>query len=232
MAASVSTAPDRGQQAYRKLRELIVRGRLAPGSRLIETELAERLSFSRTPVRSALQRLMQEGYITDPGKGRQSRPFVAPLTRTDARELFFIVAELEGLAAYHVARRERRARLVGQLNRVNDDLLAETRLEKPSRERIFQLDTRFHRSYVEGGAGPRLLALHDAIKPQAERYSRLYVDALFDQISLSVNEHQVIVDAIDAGDPDLAQRSVQTNWRNAAERLGEVIERAGELGSW
>ena len=232
MPKARQTASDRGTQAYNHLRELIVRGRLAPGSRLIETEVAERLGLSRTPVRSALQRLMQEGYIAAPPKGRQSRPFVAPLTQDDAVELFYIVAEMEGLAAWGAAGGEDRQAIVDDLNGINAKLLAEASTTKPSRERIFQLDTRFHRRYVEGGAGPRLMALHDAIKPQAERYTRLYIDALLDQLAVSVEEHQIIIDAIEAGDADLAQSSVQTNWRNAAERLSGVIERAGELGSW
>ena len=232
MPKARQTASDRGTQAYNHLRELIVRGRLAPGSRLIETEVAERLGLSRTPVRSALQRLMQEGYIAAPPKGRQSRPFVAPLTQDDAVELFYIVAEMEGLAAWGAAGGEDRQAIVDDLNEINVELLAEASTTNPSRERIFQLDIRFHRRYVEGGAGPRLMALHDAIKPQAERYTRLYIDALLDQLAVSVEEHQIIIDAIEAGDADLAQSSVQTNWRNAAERLSSVIARAGELGSW
>ena len=232
MPKAKQSASDRGTQAYNHLRELIVRGRLAPGSRLIETEVAERLGLSRTPVRSALQRLMQEGYIAAPPKGRQSRPFVAPLTQDDAVELFYIVAEMEGLAAWRAAGREDRQAVVDELNELNAQMLSEASVSKPSRERIFQLDTRFHRCYVEGGAGPRLMALHDAIKPQAERYTRLYIDALLDQLSVSVEEHQIIIDAIEAGDAELAQSSVQTNWRNAAERLSGVIARAGELGSW
>ena len=175
---------------------------------------------------------MQEGYISDPGKGRQSRPFVAPLTKDDAQELFHIVGELEGLAAWRAAQVAHRRRLVNKLNRLNGKLLSEIEGPGPSKERLHRVDTRFHRCYVEGGAGPRLLALHDAIKPQAERYTRLYIDALIDQIKLSVNEHQATIDAIEDGEADRAQLAVQTNWRNAAERLGEVIERAGELGSW
>ena len=232
MATSISAARDRGHQAYSKLRKLIVHGRLAPGSRLIETEIAERLKLSRTPVRSALQRLMQEGYISDPGRGRQSRPFVAPLTRDDAQELFHIVGELEGLAAWRAAQLAHRRRLVNKLNRLNDKLRTEIKKPRPSKELIHQVDTQFHRCYVEGGAGPRLLALHNAIKPQAERYSRLYVDALIDQLVLSVDEHQATIDAIEDGDAERAQLATQTNWRNAGDRLGDVIERAGELGSW
>ncbi len=230
-ATSIATS-DRGTQAYQRLRELIVRGRLAPGSRLIETEIAARLRVSRTPVRSALQRLTQEGYIVETGTGRQSRPVVAPLTQSDARELFYIVGEIEGLAAWRAARQKNRHETVGRLNRINSELLAEVRGPAPSRERIFELDTSFHRCYVEDGAGPRLLALHDAIKPQIERYTRLYVDALRNQIAISVREHQVTVDNVSDGAAELAQSSVRTNWRNAAERLSGVIERAGELGSW
>lgn len=53
-----------------------------------------------------------------------------------------------------------------------------------------------------------------------------------DQLALSIDEHQATIDAIEDGDADRAQLAVQTNWRNAGERLGDVIERAGELGSW
>lgn len=235
--ASKTSANDRGTQVYQQLRDLIVHGRLAPGSRLIETEVAEHLSLSRTPVRSALQRLMQEGYIVDPGNGRQIRPFVAPLTQEDARELLYIVGEIEGLAAWRAANRQKDKRLADtglceRMNAINAKLLAEAKRNAPSRERIFELDTRFHRSYVVGGAGPRLLTMHDAIKPQADRYARLYIDALLDQISVSVEEHQAITDAIQAGKPDRAQRAARINWRNAAYRLNGVIARVGELGNW
>ena len=229
----VNTTPnDLGTQAYERLRELIVHGRLAPGSRLIETEVADRLGLSRTPIRSALQRLMQEGYIADTGSGRQSRPFVSPLTQDDARELLYIVGEIEGLAAWRAARLDDRSSLVSDLNRINSDILSEAWSRRPSRENIHQLDNQFHRRYVVGGAGPRLLALNDSIKPQAERYTRLYIDALLDQIAVSVEEHKNIVKAIEAGEADKAQATVRTNWRNAAERLSGVIARAGELGSW
>lgn len=227
-----TTANDLGTKSYERLRELIVHGRLAPGSRLIETEIADRLGLSRTPIRSALQRLMQEGYISDTGIGRQSRPFVSPLTQNDARELLFIVGEMEGLAAWWAAGMDDRRSLVSELDQINSEILSEARSRRPSRATIHQMDNSFHRRIVVGGAGPRLLALHDSIKPQAERYTRLYIDALLDQIAVSVEEHQNIVKAIEAGDGDTAQAAVRTNWRNAAERLCGVIARAGELGSW
>ena len=103
---------------------------------------------------------------------------------------------------------------------------------RPDPIRIFDLDTAFHRAYVEGGAGPRLLALHDSIKPQAERYIRLYISSLVDEIATSVVEHEVIARHIDLGEPLAAQEAVDTNWRNAAVRLSKVIGAHGERGSW
>lgn len=230
----VESAEDRTTKAYHQLRELIVHGRLAPGTRIVETELATRLGVSRTPVRAALQRLQQEGYIVAPGTGRQGRPTVSPLTREDARELFAIVGEVEGLAARWAAElgEGERASLVAELRETNESYLELARTPQADSNRLFALDTHFHRRYTEAGAGPRLLALHDAIKPQAERYIRLYITALTEEIATSVQEHGVIVEAIASGDGDAAQHAVQSNWRNAAHRLNRVIRTAGERGRW
>lgn len=220
--------------AYQRLRELIVRGRLAPGTRIIESDVAERLGVSRTPARSAMQRLQQEGYVVALDGGKQARLSVAPLTEDDARELFRIVGSIEGLAARQSAALEPgpRERLVEEMNRLNDELKSAAAKEKPSQNEIFDIDSAFHRAYVEAGSGPRLLALHDAIKPQAERYVRLYVSFLVDEIGSSVEEHHRTTGRIADGDLEGAQTAVEINWRNAAERLSRVIAVFGERGNW
>ena len=225
---------DRIARTYEQLRELIIWGRLAPGSRVIESDIATRLGVSRTPVRSALHRLQQEGYISSIGRRKEQRLVIAPLTQEDARELFDIVGELEGLAARGLASREPEARstIVAELRHLNNQLAVAAEAPRPDALKIFDLDTTFHRRYVEGGAGPRLIALHDAVKPQAERYVRLYTSALVDELAKSVDEHSVIVDRIDSGNADGAQRAVIRNWRNAAARLSRVIATLGERGSW
>ncbi len=225
---------DRIARTYEQLRELIIWGRLAPGSRVIESDIASRLGVSRTPVRSALHRLQQEGYISSIGRRKEQRLVIAPLTQEDARELFDIVGELEGLSARGLASRETEARsaIVAELRHLNDQLALAAEAPRPDALKIFDLDTTFHRRYVEGGAGPRLIALHDAVKPQAERYVRLYTSALVDELAKSVDEHSVIVDRIDSGNADGAQRAVIRNWRNAAARLSRVIATLGERGSW
>lgn len=223
----------RPQEVYERLRALIIDGRLAPGTRLVETDVASRLGVSRTPVRGALQRLQQEGYVLDSPTLRQTRPTVAPLTSDDAHELFVLVGALEGLAASRAAlgTPAERTALATELADINDAFRAAAAAPRPDHGRIFELDERFHRCYMKA-AGRRVRSLHDTVKPQAERYERLYVSMLTSELHTSVVEHRAIIRAIRAGDAPAAQAAVETNWRNAAERLAAVVTAAGERGSW
>jgi DNA-binding GntR family transcriptional regulator len=189
---------------------------------------------SRTPVRDALRQLLQEGYVQAIGGGLQARLSVAPLTVDDARELFHITARIEGLAARWAAERaeQERVRRAFALEQTNDALHAEASGATPDIQKLFELDDRFHRQCVEAGAGPRLLALHDAVKPQIERYARLYVSALSDEIQTSVDEHSLMITALRAGDAYSAESALQANWYNALQRLEHVIARIGERGTW
>ena len=233
---TASDAPhgSRPEQVYQRLRELIVQGLLAPGSRVVETEVAARLGVSRTPVREALQRLQQEGFVVGAAGAQQARLTVAPLTRADVHELLNIVGELEGLGARWAAGLpvpERRA-LTRELKALNAEFFRTGRAASIDHGRLYEADERLHRQIVEACAGPRLIALHDSVKPQAERYIRMYISMLTSDIKASVAEHDAMIDAIDAGDPDGAQHAVQANWRHAAERIAKVIAVAGERGSW
>jgi DNA-binding GntR family transcriptional regulator len=225
---------DRVTLAYNRLRELIVAGRLAPGSRIIETAVASRLGVSRTPVRAALQRLQQEGYVVVTSPGQQSRMSVAPLTQGDARELFGMVSAIEGLAANLAARQPeaKRRAVVEELTRVNRELLEASRGGGRDVNQVFELDRLFHRRIVEAASGPRLLALHDTFKPQSERYGRIYSSALIDEISTSVVEHEDVIEGIGRGDPEGAENAVRRNWGNASDRIAQVIDVLGERGSW
>jgi DNA-binding GntR family transcriptional regulator len=212
---SAADAPhgSRPEQVYTRLRDLIVEGLVAPGTRIIETEIATRLGVSRTPVREALQRLQQEG---------------------DVYELLSIVGALEGLGAFRAAQLDEvsRRNLGRDLRAVNADFHEAGRAAPMEHSQLYDADERFHRAFVEAGGGPRLMALHDAVKPQAERYIRMYISMLTTDVGVSVAEHEAIAATIEQGRPEDAQTAVQTNWRHAAERLSKVIEMAGERGSW
>lgn len=224
---------DHVSSAYQELRRIIIWGQLPPGARVSERIVADRLKLSRTPVRSALHRLEQEGFVTALGAGRERRLVVAPLTVSDGLEVFNVVGHLEGLAVRTAAQlpTPRRKALVASLRAVNGTL-AKQASKKGNATRFFDLDIEFHRLYVEDVVGPRLLTLHRAIKPQSERYIRLYVSVLLDQIATSVREHERIAASIARGDADAAQHAVEANWRNAGERLTKIISQLGERGSW
>src|SRR5579884_1843757 len=71
-----------------------------------------------------------------------------------------------------------------------------------------------------------------AIEPQTERYGRLYDSSISYDLHRSIAEHEEIIQAISAGDPDRVEKALQVNWENGAERLGHVIDVFGERGSW
>ena len=228
-----SGASERANRLYDSLRNMIVRGQLAPGARIVETEVAERFGISRTPVRAAFQRLEREGYVFA-SPTHQARITVAPLTREDVGELLEIVGELEGLAARSAARLSdsERERLAKELTTLNADFRRAASARGAQPGKLYELDEKFHRRYVEAGAGARLRSLHEAVKPQAERYIRMYIALLLDTVATAGTEHDAIVDAIRTGNATAAQRAVQTNWRHAADRLVRAIDVMGEQGNW
>jgi DNA-binding GntR family transcriptional regulator len=207
---------------------------LATGSRIVETEIATRLGVSRTPVREALQRLQQEGFVHGAPGAQQSRLTVAPLTRDDVHELLDVVGALEGIGARRAAKLDvaDRRLLVKELRNLNQEFARAARATPVDHGRLYDVDERLHRRIVQAGVGPRLLALHEAVKPQAERYIRMYISLLTGDIKSSVDEHDTIIEAIEDGRASDAQEAVDVNWRHAAERLSKVIEVAGERGSW
>lgn len=220
--------------AFLAIRELIVMGRLAPGSWIVESDLSNKLGMSRTPIRAALQWLQHEGYVVSRGNGAKSRVSVAPLTLEDARELYAIVGHIEGIAGRLTASLPDKLRkpLVARLKKLNAELAKLAKGAKVPPQRFADVDTVFHNTIVEACAGPRLLAIYNAVKPQTERYWRLYSNSTSDQLASSITEHNQIIDAIAAGDERNAERTLQANWEKGMERLAKMIAHLGERGSW
>lgn len=220
--------------AFQRVRDLIVHGKLAPGTWIVEGDLCEHLNMSRTPVRGALYLLQREGYIIEYRTGSKSRMIVAPLTKEDANELYPIIGRIEGLAGRRAAAlpQSDRNELAAKLKPVNE------KLDKIARERsyngpdIFDLDHEFHRLVVAAGSGPRLSTLHRAIEPQTERYWRLYASSIINELHVSVTEHEEIIAALLKGDADRLERALSINWENGCKRLAKVIDVFGERGSW
>jgi DNA-binding GntR family transcriptional regulator len=220
--------------AFREIRELIVHGRLSPGTWILEADLAERLNMSRTPVRGAIHWLQREGYILEHRNVSKSRMIVAPLTKEDANELYMIIGSLEGIAGRGVAQlpAPQRKEIGTQLRGLNQRLAEIASGHGGHPGGIFEIDRDFHRLITRYGAGPRLTTLHGGIEPQTERYWRLYASSIIKDLHLSIQEHEVIVKGIEKGDPDAVETGLKQNWLKGAERLGHVIDIFGERGSW
>jgi DNA-binding GntR family transcriptional regulator len=220
--------------AFREIRELIVHGKLSPGTWILEADLAERLNMSRTPVRGAIQWLQREGYVLEHRNISKSRMIVAPLTKEDANELYTIIGSLEGIAGRGVTElpEAQRKQISTQLRTLNDRLsgIAEGRSGHPGE--IFDIDREFHRLIVKYGAGTRLTKLHGAIEPQTERYWRLYASSIIADLHKSVEEHNEIIRAVNKADANGIEIALKQNWLNGAKRLGHVIDIFGERGSW
>src|SRR4026209_1750547 len=148
---------------------MIVRGQLAPGARIVETEVAERFGISRTPVRAAFQRLEREGYVFA-SPTHQARMTVAPLTREDVGELLEIVGELEGLAARRAAQlsESARDRVAKALPALNADFRRAASAKGAQPGKLYELDEKFPRRYVEAGAGPARRPPPDGATPPGE----------------------------------------------------------------
>jgi DNA-binding GntR family transcriptional regulator len=220
--------------AFTMVRELIVHGRLAPGSWIVEADLTERLGMSRTPIRGALHRLQHEGYVVEQRGRTKSRMVVAPLTKEDARELYAIVGRLEGLAGRQLAAlpKDKRLDTVRRIKQIKSRLQAIAEAHKAGKESVFDLDMEFHQVIVEASAGPRLMKLHNGIKPQTERYWRLHASNAVEDLSQSVEEHEEIMAAIHRGEAARAEKALIANWVNGSERVAKLIDLYGESGNW
>jgi len=134
---------------YNELRALILSGQLPPGARVAERAVVARTGHSRTPVRSALHRLQQEGLVASLGRPGDQRLIVTPLTAADGHEVFLLEGHLEGLAAGEAAALpvEKRTRLARRLREVNHDFAAAARSGTLS-AKLFALDNLFHETFV------------------------------------------------------------------------------------
>lgn len=208
--AGLTAMPAR-DRAYHDLRYRILTGRLAPGTTLLETELAALLSLSRTPVREAAIRLAEEGLIdVRPRHGITVRS----LTLTDVRDILDVLSALEIRAVELVAQRGLTTPQHDQLTHLLD------RMERATRSgdiaQWSDLDDDFHSTIAMICGNDRLLSTLDEYWAQQYR-PRMMIVPLRPTPTQSNIEHRQIVDALAAGDPEAA-RLAQQQHRARADR--------------
>ncbi|MBQ7356367.1 MAG: GntR family transcriptional regulator [Clostridia bacterium] len=205
------------ESVYNALREDILEGRLGTGVALTECALAARLGVSRTPIRGALHRLSEEGLVSvTPNRGA----VVVGVNAEDLVDIYKIRMRLEGLASKDAAARisaEEKKRLSDSVE------LSEFYIQKKDTEHLKELDTEFH-SIIYKASGNRLLyktlsELHGNITA----YRKLSLSS-GDRLERSVREHRDILNAILAGDGELADRLTSLHIEAALENLLKVTK--------
>jgi DNA-binding GntR family transcriptional regulator len=181
------------QRVRDELRERILTGRLRPGDRLVERELAEDLGVSRVPVREAIRSLEAEGFLVEQSA---RRIVVRQLARVDVEELFDVREALEGLAAGRAAERAGAPELK-RLERVLADAARAT--ARGDAARITVLNSRFHDEIV-AIAGNTLLTT--MLQPLQGRLR--WLTSQNEHWAELLDEHRRLYEAIASGDADRA----------------------------
>lgn len=203
-----------GSRAYLELREDIVTGRLAPGTPVGEVELADRLGFSRTPVREALARLTAEGLVRALGP-RTS--VVASISAAEVTELFHLRIAVECALARLAARRREPgtfAPVTTALEGARDLDLAEPTGQDAYQEIVAALD----QAIVAAADSDYLARSLDGVRLHVRRLRQLSHDHA-DQLRRSVEEHLAIARAIAEGDETLAEAATTVHLNNSLRHI-------------
>lgn len=175
------------------LRTRIFEGHYAPGTRLVERDLAAEFSVSRLPVREALRMLRQEGLISDRGaRGAE----VSSLSPKDVEDLFDVRQSLEVLACRLAAKRATRDDL-SYLERLLDN--AEAFLAKGAVMEAHRANSEFHDA-ITAIADNNFLK--SALEPLQGRMHWLFRHV--SDLPELIREHRELYAAIASGDPDKA----------------------------
>ena len=179
------------------LREAILEGKLEPGKRLMEMQLAENLGVSRTPVREAIRKLELEGLVVMvPRKGA----YVADVSIKDMVEVLEIRAALEGLAASLAA--ERMTPKDVKILKVLADEFKKFHLEQNFKGMI-EKDIEFHEKIFESTGNEKLYQMSQGLREQIYRFRVRYISE-YNQSDNLVIEHDKILKAISKKDSQLA----------------------------
>lgn len=194
---------------FQTLRNAIITGDLQPGERLMETQLAERLGVSRTPIREAIRKLELEGLvIMVPRKGAQ----VAQFTEKDIQDVLEVRAALEALAAKLACKRmDDRSFLKLQLAIAEYSYAAKNK----DLEAMIEKDVEFHDIICNATQNDKLIQLFTNLKEQVNRYRITYLKNIEDSETVEA-EHLAILEALKNKDEevagDLASKHIHTQF--------------------
>lgn len=195
---------------YEELKLQILTGKIVPGTRMMEVELAEDMGVSRTPIREAIRKLEKEGLVTiEPRRGA----YASQISTDDMIEILEVRQNMEGLAACMAAARMKpeQLKLIEEAEEAYN-----IAVEKGSTADMIFYDSKFHKLIVEASNNKTLLQLIEPLQEMALRFRYLYYDD-FKRAENMPHEHQIIIDAIAKGDAEAAKEAADTHIRKLKE---------------
>lgn len=191
---------------FNTLRQAILKGELAPGERLMEIQLAERLGVSRTPIREAIRKLELEGLVLMvPRKGAE----VAKISEKSLRDVLEVRRSLEELAI-ELACQRMSQEAVEELEKKQEEF--KSAVENGSAMDIAETDEAYHDVIYKGTCNDRLVQMINNLREQMYRYRLEYIKDE-DKRQILLLEHDNILKAV-------RQRKVQ----EAKEAMREHID--------
>lgn len=203
------------RDAYDLILHAIDEGVYAPGDRLVESELADRFGVSRTPIREALQRLETQSLLARDGRSL----VVATLDHNQMAELYIVRSELEGLAARLASRHATKEEI-----RVLRRQIADDRAIADDPVALARANRRFHRQVHLASHNRYLVQQLDLVYRSMALMASTSL-AAEGRSARALDEHTALVDAIDAGDADIAYNTLKKHISSAFEtRLAQDAE--------
>ncbi|PQO22966.1 GntR family transcriptional regulator [Rhodobacteraceae bacterium WD3A24] len=201
----------------RQLEDLILSGKLPPGARLNEIQLAERFGTSRGPVREATRSLEAKGLVE---VIRNRGVFVRQLNLDEAGEIYDLRATLFAMAGRLVA-----PRMTGKLAAHLEALVQ--KMEGAARDNdlaaYYPLNLEFHEAILKASGNKTLIREYTRFvnKMHLFRVKSLFEDGA---LVISNSEHRAIVEALEAGEPDHAHLTLLRHVENAKQRMLAAVE--------
>ena len=207
------------QRAVQELRKLVFSGELGAGSDHLESELADRLGMSRTPIREAALVLESQGLVEmRPRKGLR----VSALSPDDMRDVYDVLTELESLSAENAARFNYTDSDLSKLAKTIEDM--DRALDEKDLEAWARADDRFHAELVRLGKNSRIEAIATMMVDQVRR-ARAMTLHMRPMPTKSNEDHRGVFRAIRNGDSIEARRIHHSHRTHAKEMLLGFLEK-------
>ena len=220
-----------------RIRDLILDGTLPPGTRVAEAAIAERLGVSRTPVRNVIPALATEGLLEPVGRrGYAVRSFSVD----DSFRATELRCVLEGYAAHRIAAQGASKQIVAELRAClveSDALFTKGHFAEGDQESYARINRRFHDLIVDGVGDPLLADLVHRVyavpfvAPDVVAFNKLSRDDIFPILHQGQRQHHAIVDAIEAGQADIAEALMRGHSGPARKSLGVDRSEPGPMAT-